>query len=256
MHHLLMCAKHMLAVDIDLENNWFSNLIKPRHTRQSKTIRHLGKEIILKMTACTFRSLVSMHINSGKICETHIQFIVMSRYVDTVFSSIQRLIWLILWYGESIWRWVLLLKPCAWCFMDYQQGCFSSIAYYSVIANWQIPNRIAHSTSHLLAIFIWIDISTISKRTEISTRLGLNTTRFVVFILYGKVESYHMNVCYTLSFIIKSNIGAETRELSHEDACALVRRQSHYFRNASEVMLANMIRFDNKPQQRTHCWHS
>ena len=39
---------------------------------------------------------------------------------------------------------------------------------------------------------------------------GLNTTLFVVFMPYVKVESYRMDVCYTLSFIIKSNIGAET----------------------------------------------
>ena len=40
---------------------------------------------------------------------------------------------------------------------------------------------------------------------------GLNTTLFVVFMPYVKVESYHMDVCYTLSFIIKSNIGDETQ---------------------------------------------
>ena len=57
---------------------------------------------------------------------------------------------------------------------------------------------------------------------------------------YVKVESYQMDVCYTLSFIIKSNIGAETQELTHKDACALVRRQLHYFLNATEVTLVNI----------------
>ena len=108
------------------------------------------------------------------------------------FSNIWRLTWLILWYGESSWRWVLELKPYAWCFMDYQWGYFSSIAYCSVIANWQIPKKLAPCTSYSLTIFIWIDISTISYITKISTRLGLNTTSFVVFMLYGKVESYHI----------------------------------------------------------------
>ena len=40
---------------------------------------------------------------------------------------------------------------------------------------------------------------------------GLNTTLFVVSMPYVKVESYHMDVCCTLSFIIKSNIGDETQ---------------------------------------------
>ena len=52
-----------------------------------------------------------------------------------------------------------------------------------------------------------------------------------------------MDMCYTLSFIIKNNIGAETQELTHKDACALVRRQLHYFLNATEVTLVNMVRF-------------
>ena len=49
---------------------------------------------------------------------------------------------------------------------------------------------------------------------------------------------------YHLLFIIKSNIGAETKELTHEDAYALVRRHLCYFLNAGEVTLANMVRFD------------
>ena len=49
---------------------------------------------------------------------------------------------------------------------------------------------------------------------------------------------------YALSFIINSNIGNETQELTHDDACALVRRQLHYFSNGSEVTLANMVEID------------
>ena len=41
--------------------------------------------------------------------------------------------------------------------------------------------------------------------------LGLNTA------FYGEVESYRMNVCYTLFFIIESNTGAETQEITHAD---------------------------------------
>ena len=40
---------------------------------------------------------------------------------------------------------------------------------------------------------------------------------------------------YHLLFNIKSNIDAETQELTHEDAYASVRRQLHYFPNDSEA---------------------
>ena len=49
---------------------------------------------------------------------------------------------------------------------------------------------------------------------------------------------------YALSFIIKSNIGTETQELTHEDSCALARRQLHNFVNAGEVTLANITKID------------
>ena len=46
---------------------------------------------------------------------------------------------------------------------------------------------------------------------------------------------------FTLSFIINSNIGAETKKLTHEDVCALARRQLYYFLNVL-IKLINAIK--------------
>ena len=42
---------------------------------------------------------------------------------------------------------------------------------------------------------------------------------FTVFISYGKMVSYDMNICYTLFLIIKSITAAETQEMIHEKSC-------------------------------------
>ena len=78
------------------------------------------------------------------------------------------------------------------------------------IANWQISNKIAPYNWHFLAYFCgnWCFNPKIYNK-NINEAL-LKHYVFVVFMSYGKVEIYHIIVYYTVFFIIKSNIAAET----------------------------------------------
>ena len=149
----------LLAVDIDFKNNWFSNLIQTQgKARQSKTIRHVGEKVsrgFENYRICihtTGKKLVGMHISSDKTGGTPIQLIVINHYVNTFFQSHMtfNLIDFMIWREQL--EMSIGTKALRLMFYGLSRGVLSSIAYCSVIANWQIPRKLAPSTSHLLTI--------------------------------------------------------------------------------------------------------
>ena len=100
----------------------------------------------------TGRNPVGMHISSDKTGGTHVQLTVMNHYVNTFFQS-QMTLNLI---DFMIWREQLEMsigtKALRLMLYGLSRGVLFLIAYCSVIANWQIPRKLAPSTSHLLTI--------------------------------------------------------------------------------------------------------
>ena len=167
-----------------------------------------------------------MHISSDKTGETHIQLIVKNNYVNAFFQSHMtfNLIDFMIWREQL--KMSIGSKALRLMLYGLSIGVLPSIAYCSVIAYWQIPRKLAPSTSHLLTIHInWY----FNNRLYNTNFNQAWLEHYVICCVNALSETW----MFTLSFIINSNIGAETKMLTHEDVCALVRQQLHYFPNAN-----------------------